>query len=151
MIEPSDNKTSGNGLPMTTSTMLKSRYMTDSVETMSPARLVIALYDRLSLDLERAQAAIEGNDVQVAHDTLVHAQDIVSALHTSLDTTLWPAGAGLAALYEYLGELLVLANVHKDGARVAECRAVVEPLRDAWKQAATAMAVEATTSGTWTT
>lgn len=131
-----ENQTPGNGLPLTTSTMLKSRYMTDSVETMSPARLVVALYDRLSLDLERAHAAIEGRDVQVAHETLVHAQDIVAALHSALDTEMWPAGVGLAALYEYIREQLVFANVAKDAGLVAECRKLVEPLRDAWKQAA---------------
>ena len=127
----------GNGLPMTTSTMLKSRYMTDSVQTMSPARLVVALYDRLSLDLQRAEAAITEHDVHSAHEMLVHAQDIVHELHAALDTDRWPPGAGLAALYRYMSELLVLANVQKDAARVAECRSLVEPLRDAWMQAAT--------------
>jgi flagellar secretion chaperone FliS len=126
----------GNGIPMPTSTMLRSRYVTDSVETMSPARLLVALYDRLALDLDRADAAIEQHDISGAHHALVHAQEIVSELLNTLDLDVWPAGAGLADVYQYVIERLVHANVHKDAHAVAECRSILEPLRDAWRQAA---------------
>jgi flagellar protein FliS len=121
---------------MPTSTMLRSRYVTDSVETMSPARLLVALYDRLALDLDRADSAIVANDIAGAHNALVHAQDIVSELLNTLDFDAWPAGVQLASVYEYVIEQLIKANVHKDGAIVTECREIVEPLRDAWRQAA---------------
>jgi flagellar protein FliS len=121
---------------MPTSTMLRSRYVTDSVETMSPARLLVALYDRLALDLDRADSAIVANDIAGAHNALVHAQDIVSELLNTLDFDAWPAGVQLASVYEYVIEQLIKANVHKDGAIVTECREIIEPLRDAWRQAA---------------
>jgi flagellar secretion chaperone FliS len=126
----------GNGLPMPTSTMLRSRYVSDSVETMSPARLLVALYDRLVLDLDRADAAIVTNDIAGAHNALVHAQDIVSELLNTLDFDAWAASAQLASVYEYVIEQLVMANVQKDAAIVAECREIIQPLRDAWRQAA---------------
>lgn len=126
----------GNGIPMPSSTMLRSRYVTDSVETMSPARLLVALYDRLVLDLDRAGAAIGVRDLHAAHHALVHAQDIVSELLNTLDLDAWPAGAGLADVYKYVIEQLVNANVHKDAAIVDDCRRIIEPLRDAWRQAA---------------
>jgi flagellar secretion chaperone FliS len=121
---------------MPTTTMLRSRYVSDSVETMSPARLLVALYDRLVLDLDRADAAIVANDIAGAHHALVHAQDIVSELLNTLDLDAWPAAAQLASVYEYVIEQLIKANVHKDGGIVAECREIIEPLRDAWRQAA---------------
>ena len=34
------------------------RYVTDSVETASPARLLVQLYDRLVLDLNRGEQAM---------------------------------------------------------------------------------------------
>jgi flagellar secretion chaperone FliS len=126
----------GNGLPMPTTTMLRSRYVSDSVETMSPARLLVALYDRLVLDLDRADAAIVANDIAGAHNALVHAQDIVSELLNTLDFDAWAAGAQLASVYEYVIEQLVKANVQKDAAIVAGCRELIEPLRDAWREAA---------------
>jgi flagellar protein FliS len=120
---------------MTSITVLRDRYQTDAVATMSPARLVVALYDRLLLDLDRALAALAGSDARGAHEALVHAQDVVGELHDSLDLSVWPAGAPLAAVYRFLLEQLVAANVEKQPLRVAECRDVVRPLRDAWHEA----------------
>jgi flagellar protein FliS len=42
-------------------------------------------------------------------------------------------------LYTWLHTELVLANVQKDRRRVAGCRSVVEPLRDAWRQASVSL------------
>ena len=126
----------GNGIPMPTSTMLRSRYVTDSVETMSPARLLVALYDRLVLDLDRAEVAIGANDIGGAHASLVHAQEIVCELLNTLDLDAWPAGEGLASVYQFVVEQLIKANVDKDAQLVADCRRIIEPLRDAWRQAA---------------
>ncbi len=115
---------------------LRNRYVTDSVETASPGRLLTMLYDRLVQDLAQAEQALADRRLPAAHDRLVHAQDIISALHESLDVGVWPAGAALAELYVYLLGELTLANVAKDGERVATCRGLVEPLRDAWHEAA---------------
>jgi flagellar protein FliS len=121
---------------MPTSTMLRTRYMTDSVETMSPGRLIVAVYDRLMLDFDRAIAAIERRDVHAAHGALVHAQDIVFELRHSLDTTKWAAGNQLAAIYDFVLDGLIAANVRKDANIVRSCATIIEPLRDAWRQAA---------------
>jgi flagellar secretion chaperone FliS len=43
---------------------------------------------------------------------------------------------GLANLYLWLHGELIAANVAKDAARVAGARALIEPLRDAWHEAA---------------
>jgi flagellar protein FliS len=98
--------------------------------------LVTMLYDRLVRDLTTAEAALAGSDLEGANNALVHAQEIVWELAAGLDPTKWSGGPALAALYQFiLGELLD-ANVKKDGARVAVVRDLVEPLRDAWHQAA---------------
>ena len=121
---------------MSTSMMLRNRYVTDSVETMSPGRLIVALYDRLVLDLQRAEHAIASEDLAGAHVALVHAQDVVAELHGSLDQSAWGPATQLAALYEFLLDELVAANVAKDSTKVTSCVHIVEPLRDAWHQAA---------------
>jgi flagellar protein FliS len=121
---------------MTTSALLRDRYRSDAVETMSPGRLIVALYDRLVLDLTRAVTAIDENDLTGAHGALLHAQDIVSELHDSLDVSKWAAGAQLAAVYEFVLRELVACNVAKDSARVASCAGIIRPLRDAWREAA---------------
>ncbi len=119
---------------------LRARYMGDAVTTASPQRLLVMLYDRLALDLERAQAALAEGDRQEASGQLQHAQEIVLELRSSLQVDAWEGGPRLAALYTWLVSELVQANVKADRNRVASCLQVVEPLRDAWRQAAAALA-----------
>jgi flagellar protein FliS len=112
------------------------RYKTEAVATMSPARMIIALYDRLVLDFDRALEALQGRDLSAAHVALVHAQDIVNELNDALDVDAWPAAASVAEIYRYLLAELIAANLAKDPRRIADCRRIVEPLRDAWREAA---------------
>ncbi len=119
---------------------LRARYMGDAVTTASPQRLLVMLYDRLALDLERAQAALAEGDRQEASGQLQHAQEIVLELRSSLQVDAWEGGPRLAALYTWLISELVQANVKADRNRVASCLQVVEPLRDAWRHAATSLA-----------
>ncbi len=119
---------------------LRSRYLGDSVATASPQRILVMLYDRLTLDLERAQAALSEGDRQEARAQLQHAQDIVLELRSSLQVEAWEGGPRLAALYTWLISELVQANVKADRNRVASCLQVVEPLRNAWRQAAATLA-----------
>ena len=117
-------------------TMLRAAYVSNSVDAMSPGRMIVALYERLTLDLERAGQAIARRDVGTAHDCLLHAQAIVTELHDSLDPQQWPGAARLKSIYVFLLFELVTANVEKDPARVASCQALVAPLHDAWHEAA---------------
>jgi flagellar protein FliS len=114
----------------------RARFVDDSIATASPARLLTMLYDRLLLDLSRAEAAQRAGDRAAANVQLLHAQDIVLELATSLRVDGWDGGPGLAALYGYLHSELVQANVSGDADRTALCRQLVEPLADAWREAA---------------
>jgi flagellar protein FliS len=125
---------------MSAAAALRARYLGDSVATATPQQLLVMLYDRLALDLERAEAALRTGDRQEASDQLKHAQDIVFELRGSLRVDAWEGGPRLAALYTWLVTELVQANVKGDRNRVASCRQVVEPLRDAWRQAAASLA-----------
>ena len=114
----------------------RSRYSNDNLSTASPARLLVMLYDRLVRDLVTAEQATRTGQFGVTTAELVHAQAIVLELRTSLDVDVWDGAAGLSALYTYLYGELVAANVKKDADRIAACRQLVEPLRDAWREAA---------------
>jgi flagellar secretion chaperone FliS len=116
--------------------MIRNRYVGASVDTASPARLVTMLYDRLVRDLVTAEAAIAGSDLEGANNALIHAQEIIWELAAGLDPTKWSGGPALAALYQFMLSELLDANVKKDLAKVVSVRELVEPLRDAWHQAA---------------
>ena len=96
------------------------------------------LYDRLVLDLMKGEEALRGDDREQAHERITHAQEIVLELRTSLDVEAWSGAPALANLYGWMLTELIGANIAKDADRVAACRALVEPLRDAWREAAAA-------------
>jgi flagellar secretion chaperone FliS len=121
---------------MATLASARNKYVRDSVQTMSPGRMIVALYDRVILDLDRAEAAIASVDVFGAHTALMHAQEIIDELYTSLDVKQWPAGAQLLTVYRTVAAELIAANVSKDAERVRTCRTLLMPLRDAWRDAA---------------
>ena len=121
---------------MATFESARNQYVSDSVQTMSPGHLIVALYDRVLLDLERALAGMADVNLYAVHSALMHAQEIVFELRTSLDLNQWPGGASLAAVYRHVQDLLVEANVAKAPAPVLACREMMLPLRDAWREAA---------------
>jgi flagellar secretion chaperone FliS len=115
----------------------RDRYQSDSVATASPARLLTMLYDRLARDLAQAEAALgPDGDPAAAHQPLIHAQEILIELRSSLVTGTWDGAEGLAAVYDWLLGELIAANVRRDLTRVVSCRQLVEPLRQAWHAAA---------------
>lgn len=121
-------------------TNAKNAYVQSSVETASPARLLVMLYDRLVLDIQRGLEAQQARDLPEAHRQLVHAQEIVIHLRSTLKTEMWDGGPGLASLYDWLHNELIKANVRKDPAITEGCLGIVRDLADAWKQAALQLA-----------
>ena len=119
---------------------LRARYLGDTVATASPQQLLVMLYERLALDLERAEDALVAAQRETAHHQLIHAQQIVLELRASLRPEVWEGGPRLAALYAWLVGELIQANLKGDVRRVRDCRRVVEPLRDAWREAAASLA-----------
>src|SRR3954451_10948574 len=108
---------------------LRARYIGDSVATASPQQVLVMLYDRLALDLERAQKAVAAGQREDASEQLQHAQSIVLELLSSLQVEAWEGGPRLASLYNWLIGELVQANIKLDTNRISACRPVVQPPR----------------------
>jgi len=117
-------------------------YGRNAILTASPAQLLTMLYDRLLLDLGRAEAAQQAAQWQTASEQLLHAQAIVTELIGSLRVEEWAGAEQLLALYQYVLAALVNANVHRDAAQVRECIDLLEPLRQAWHEAAQSLPVQ---------
>jgi flagellar protein FliS len=120
-----------------TASNLRNRYLQDSIDTASPGKLLVMLYDRLVMDLIQGEEALRAGDRDSASDRLNHAQEIVLELRTTLNIEAWAGAPGLASLYSFLLTELIQANIRRDADKVASCRALVEPLRDAWREAVT--------------
>lgn len=121
---------------MTVATQHRNQYLRDQILNASPARLLTMLYDRLLLDLNRAEAAqLEGNWL-AAGEQLVHAQAIVTELSSSLKSGVWDGSDGLFATYVYVGNALMNANITRNVELTREARELIVPLREAWHEAA---------------
>ena len=115
--------------------LAQARYTSDAAATVSPARLLTMLYDKLVTDLGIAHEAMLRDDHATSGQRVANACDILLELHGTLDTTVWPDGEGLAQLYLWLVGELMQARVRRSAQRVADCRDLVVPLRDAWRAA----------------
>lgn len=105
-------------------------------------------FDRIDRDLAGALVAIESKNVERSHELLVHAQDLVHELLCMLDLDAWEHAPKLASIYQYVGELLLKANVHKRVAEVNEARTLLADIGDAFRQAAiSAASTPAATAG----
>ena len=111
-------------------------YNRDAVLSASPVRLLTMLYDRLVLDLTRGEAALGAESWPVAWENLRHADQIVAELASTLKLDAWDGADGLLQLYTYVTDLIVTANIERDAAPVREAIMLLEPLRDAWHEAA---------------
>jgi flagellar protein FliS len=119
-------------------TTARDTYLGGMTSTASPARLLIMLYDRLVLDLQRAVELGDLGEFLGAGRQLMHAQEIVLELQSSLKIDAWDGAAQLSAIYAWLHSEMVRANVQRDVAATRACLALVEPLADAWREAALA-------------
>ena len=118
------------------STNARAAYLDASVATASPARLLVMLFDRLVLDVQRGLEAQRSGDFEATHKHLTHAQDIVMELQSSLRADEFRGGHDLAALYGFLHRQLVMANIRKDPAIIDDVLAMVTGLSEAWREAA---------------
>ena len=114
----------------------KNAYVDNSVSTASPERLLVMLCDRLVLDVQRALEAQQQRNHPEAHSQLVHAQEIIIHLRSTLRVEAWDGGPGLASLYDWLHNELIRANISKDPAVTEGCLSLVTNLAGTWREAA---------------
>ena len=87
-------------------------YRDHAVTTASPARIVVLVFERLTLDLERALVALEADEHPHTH--LIHAQELLMALISSLDTNAWEHAHRLGTIYLSVHQSLITANIDKN-------------------------------------
>ena len=124
--------------------MTRNRFLADTVATAGPQQILAMLYDRLVLDLNRAEAAQRKGERAQAGTYLDHAQEIVGSLASTLDVDTWSGGQSLMDLYMFLLREMVGSSISGDADRTAGCSAIGVPLRDTWREAAASLAATAT-------
>jgi flagellar protein FliS len=109
-------------------------YKQNSIFTASPEELTLMLYNGLVKFIMKAQKAIEDKDVQVAHESIIRAENIIEEFQATLDMK-YDLSKGLALMYDYMHERLVESNIAKDTEILEEVLHFAKELRDTWAQA----------------
>lgn len=111
-----------------------SAYKAVSISNSKPEDLVMMLYTGLVRFIMQAQKAIENNEIEKAHESIVRAQDIIAELEASLNMD-YEISHKMLLLYDYMYRRLVEANVKKDRAILDEVLKFAVEFRDTWSQA----------------
>ena len=112
------------------------QYQQSQIQTASPEKIIIMLYDGAIQFLNKALKAIENNDIQESHNNIIGAQRIISEFMNTLDVE---AGGdvcrNLYSLYEYMHYRLVQANIQKNKNMIEEVLHHLKELKETWEQA----------------
>jgi len=110
-----------------------------SVETASPARIVLMLYEGMLRFMEEAAAAIDEPDdlrrIERINNRLIRAQNIISELQGNLDFSVGgDIPQTLYDLYDFWFRQLSKANLEKTREPIDTILPQVTEIRDAWDQ-----------------
>lgn len=105
-----------------------------SIEAASPHKLILMLYDGALLALRTAGIAMQNKDIPTKGQSISKAINIIdNGLKVSLDLNAGGELAGrLDALYEYMSDRLLYANLHNSQAALDEVVDLLNGLREAW-------------------
>lgn len=111
-------------------------YQSQAVGTAGPLQLVLMLYDRALAAIARSEWALkhqERGSIELAHQELTRAQDIVTELMLSLDHDQGgEISSSLNAIYQFCLDQLTAANVNKDATALPFVAKSLTDLREAW-------------------
>ena len=111
-------------------------YKRHQVTTTDSATALLLLYQGTIDSLNRAQASMAANDMADKGREILRANDIINQFLVSLD---YEAGGelinNLEALYLYMLEQILIANVKNDPAPLAVVVSLLSTLKTGWEEA----------------
>ena len=119
-----------------------------SVMAASPHKLIVMLFDGAKMAVNNALRSMQAGDIEAKGKAISKAMAIINdGLHASLDKTAGgKLAANLAALYDYMTQRLLTANLKNDPAMLQEVDSLLEQLRLGWIEIGTSETAGAATS-----
>lgn len=108
-------------------------YRNTSIQTASPADIILLLLEGAIKFENRAIIALEKNNLQDVSTNLIKTQKIITELRSSLDQK-YPVSKDFDNVYSHIGDLLMLANVKKEQELIEQALEYTREMRDTWKQ-----------------
>lgn len=110
------------------------KYMKQSVTALTAGEQINLLFDQACVNISKAIEAIEKKDIAGAHNSIIKTENIFNYLIDSLDMS-YPISKNLLALYDFINDRLIQANIKKDIKPLREAQKIATELRDTWKKA----------------
>lgn len=111
------------------------KYLENSIQTASPAQLLIMLCDGAMKFCKLSIEDIKKQDYIAANEHICKVQDIINEFIITLDHSS-PVAEGLMKLYDYFIFRLIQANTKKDVEPIQEVLGFLWELKETWFQAA---------------
>ena len=112
------------------------QYMVNTIKSASPEQLLLMLYDGAIRFAALGVKAIDANDFEKRSYYVNKTSAIISELAATLDHSLDPDFAdNLDALYHYMLNNLMDANLKHDTRPLLEVKKMLGELRETWSQA----------------
>ena len=109
-------------------------YKKVDVETASQGKLIVMLFNGAIQRAEEAKRQIEKGRLDGVHNNLIRAQEIIGELRGALNMSAGDIARNLDRIYEYFQHLLIMANIRKDTAPIAQCVQMMTSMRDTWAE-----------------
>jgi flagellar protein FliS len=114
-------------------------YRQSAILTAPPEQLVVMLYDGARRFLFQAAAAMRAGNIEVTHNKLRRAEDIIVHLRSTLDLEQGgDVAQRLSAIYSFCIRHLSQARITRDATKVDEVSSLLSELREAWGTIASA-------------
>lgn len=116
----------------------RNKYLETTVQTASPAQLLLMLYDGAIRFCKLGIEGIKENNIEKKHTNLTKVQAIIYELIASLDRNI-EISDNLLRLYDYFIHRLTEANVKNNAESAEEVLGYLIDLKQTWAQAAASL------------
>lgn len=112
------------------------QYRQTQIDTAPKEQILLMLYDGAVRFLNQAKVGFAEKNIEKIHNNIVKVQNIITEFESTLDMkTGGEFAQNLFALYEYINNQLLLANIKKREECLDEALKHMTELRDTWRQA----------------
>lgn len=113
------------------------KYQNQSVQTATPERLLLMLFEGAIRFCKEAMIGVDQNNFQLANEKNIRVQNIINELIVTLDREKGgEVAVNLLAIYNYMNQRLIEANLKKDKAILEEVLSHLTELHQAFNEAA---------------
>ena len=106
-------------------------YQNNAIQTASPAKLTLMLYDGAIKFCNIAKEGMKENNIEKVNANIIKAERIISELRGTLDKK-YEVSKDFDLVYEYIYRKLIEANIYKNEVALDEALKYTREMRETW-------------------